>query len=233
MRALVLISMLVGTAGAQGVQAADLGASLPKLVELLTSHPGGHRKAPTDYRWVRNYFWKVHLCLPKGGAGFHRGVYENACGLPRGERGLAKALHAIDRSPENLRRLYDRHKEQAFAVISPALYRSTGAHSTVRALRAAYDFAAKTPELQAKLRGVHQKVLARRRQATLRGRFGWRWVDLYVEAYLRHGFKTDPGIDASWALSFWARRLAEGNVDVVRTILDDIAAHYGAAPPTP
>ena len=146
---------------------------------------------------------------------------------------MAKAIHAIDRSPENLRRLYERHKQQAFAVISPALYRSTGADSTVRALRDAYAFAAKTPALRAKLRGVHHQVLARRRQEARRGKFGWPWVDLYVDAYLRRGFKTAPGIDASWALSFWARRLAEGNIDVVATLLDDIAAHYGAAPSTP
>ena len=200
------------------------------MVEMLGAKATKTRFDQWKSRWKINYFSKVTLCRPKGHPDAHHGYYEGDCRASSAERQLGLLIDTIDRSPENLRALFDQHKGLLFAALPPAAYTSSGAGQTVRGLLKAFEHVARTPQQRARLVQVRESVRALIRDPNQKTpAYGWLWAEKYEEAYPQ--FNAPGGVNEPWLLSFWARRLAEGNIDVVAAILGEIDAHYTSKVP--
>lgn len=177
------------------------------------------------------YFHRIVACLPDWLPAWHRhdgyynGHYAEQCNKDDA-RAFAVLIHEADRDPEVLRSLWKTYSADIFTFIDTERYVNWEFAPMVDVLRTTYSRLRKLPNWQEKLLSVHRAVLALHANNANRHGNGW----IIGATYAPLLGPNDPGNYTPWAESFWVRRAAEGNIEVVREILDQIAAHYDADP---
>lgn len=158
---------------------------------------------------------------------------------------LMALLHRIDRSPDQLRDLFEQHKSSFYRIITPTAYHRLGFARYTKDLLRAYDHLASHPDYP---RVLERVAIELERQDRLTDQEIWKRTfsrtEYSIDTFAREGLLVPAlyqrgrergalfaGTDTVWFSSFWVRRHLEGNTPVVRSILQEIDAHYGAAPP--
>jgi hypothetical protein len=183
-----------------------------------------------------NYFWFVYNALPDfvSKKERHRGYYKDQNEQDLREKLLAYAMYRLDRSPENIERLY----HYARPVIKERLPGADdidrkGIHQKVNQLLSAYDYIVEIDNYKEKLSDAYMAA------DTMTGTF----IDINGKIEFRkfensaYGFSVyelnefvmkhlKPDIDRFHSmpvdLSFWMRRNKEGNMEMVHSILVEI-----------
>ncbi|MGM0375454.1 MAG: hypothetical protein ACQEQ0_01615 [Bacteroidota bacterium] len=189
-----------------------------------------------------NYFWYVYNALPDfvSGDERHSGYYAHADekDLNARERLLAYAIYRIDRSPENIQRLFDSFKPLIPKLVSPATYDRMNVREKVNGLIQSYEMVTSFENYEEKLskayavadtmtgqfvdHGSHREF--RKFENSAYG-FSAHDLNMHVMEHLLpedhgriHNMPADP--------SFWMRRNHEGNMEVVYSILQEIREMY-------
>lgn len=196
-------------------------------------------KSPFGPRLESAYFWYVYNALPdfvrekERHQGYHAGQNEQ----PLKEKLLAYSIYRLDRSPENVRKLFDFAKPVLKEVFPPSNYERFGVESKVKGLIKAYNKLSEIDGYSEKLSDAYAEV------DTMTGTF----INIGGQEVFRkfansaYGFtvydlneyimkKLNPDMDRFHSvpvgLSFWMRRNHEGNMDEVYAILKEIDEIY-------
>lgn len=173
------------------------------------------------------------------------GVHERYSGYSdmrdEASRALAYLVYRTDRSPKHLRALFERYRDLVFAAVPRERYHAAGWGRFTRGLLASYDHLvahAKYPKILDQVdRYVREadesEMFSGGRTANSYGIYaGYGLIAPKVQAeFVRDGggySPDDESTDVVWFSSFWLRRYREGNMEVVRDILRELEAHYGA-----
>jgi len=186
-----------------------------------------------------NYFWNIYNALPSfvSAKERHTGYNQGAREYSASEQLMAYAIYRIDRSPENLRRIFELFKPTLTALVSPSVYKELGIEAYVHQAIGSYKSISQTPNFEKLLQDAYSQV------DTTTGSFSWEGNSQSFRKFENsaYGFSVDEvnqiiashlGLDryndmmySPW-LSFWMRRNHEGNMDEVLKILNEIDAIY-------
>jgi hypothetical protein len=173
-----------------------------------------------------SYFWHVYNNLPEFVAEEerHQGYYRNQNNSPVMEKLMAYGIYRIDRSPENLKRLFAFFKPFLKQVLSPQEYQRYGIAQKVRWLIYAYKDIIKIPEYSEKLEAAYTEIEKKKPeyQNSAYGLSVWEQAE-FIKKNLGYSRHDSPNYQA---LSFWMRRNHEKNMDTVYDILVQIQQMY-------
>lgn len=137
----------------------------------------------------------------------------------------AYLLYRVDRSPQNIRRLYD-----AYGGIVRSVASRYPIKSNIRALIIAYEHIITIPNYKKVCSDVSAKVAQWDKDHEVQGGYTEGGNILEFQQSIYDHIMT-PAITESWDVasavwyhSFWVRRLKEGNAEIVYTILQDLDA---------
>jgi len=198
-------------------------------------------RSPFGPRITSNYFWYVYNALPRfvSQDERHGGYYAHgrASKYSSRERLLAYAVYRLDRSPENIRRLFNSFKPVITQMVDRSLYEKMGVEQKVERLIDSYNVVTSFNNYKEKLSGAYAVA------DTMTGKFvdhgdhrefrefensayGFSAHDLN-EHVMKHLVPRQERFHSMPAdLSFWMRRNHEGNMDVVYSILLEIQKMY-------
>jgi hypothetical protein len=183
-----------------------------------------------------NYFWSIYHALPEfvDKSERHQGYYENQCDLNRADRLLAYAIYRIDRSPENLKRLFN----FARPIIKEAI---TSQSSSYKRIRNKINILLGTYSMMIQIDNYREKMLNVSSKADMiNGRtesdkdfsnyrhsaYGFTSYDLAELICFELGISRHGNYYGSTEWSFWMRRIREGNMEEVHSILVEISEMY-------
>jgi hypothetical protein len=186
-----------------------------------------------------NYFWYVYNALPDfvEAKERHQGYYRGQNEQSMGEKLKAYAIYRIDRSPENIQRLFLYVKPMLKKIVPPSTYTHAQIDRKVAALLASYNRITEIDGYQDRLSDAWMVADTTTGEfVDVDGHKEFRKYDnsaygLYVyelnELIMKH---LDPDADRYTSmpegLSFWMRRNHEGNMDEVHAILKEINEMY-------
>ncbi|NHB67132.1 COG3650 family protein [Perlabentimonas gracilis] len=188
-----------------------------------------------------NYFWNIYNALPSfvSAKERHTGYNQGTREYSASEQLMAYAIYRIDRSPKNLRRIFELFKPTLTTLVSPSVYKELGIEAYVHQAVGSYMSISQTPNFEKLLQDAFNQV------DTTTGSFSWEGNSQSFRKFENsaYGFSVDEvnqiiashlGLDryndmmySPW-LSFWMRRNHEGNVDEVLKILNEIDAIYNS-----
>jgi len=211
--------------------------SVPVLREFITKNlingtsPFG--------RWITSkYFWHVYNALPDfvDKNERHSGYYRDERKKDHDERLLAYALYRIDRSPENIEKIYSIVKPVMKRILTPQQYSSIHADNYVAGLIGSYEFLHKRKDCRSGLSKFYDKYFTEKGAMKLnknkdlleisKSAYGVSAYDLSELLYKELGFDRNAPFYASPHVLFWMRRNHEGNMDAVYKILKDVQVNY-------
>ncbi|MBN2495871.1 MAG: ankyrin repeat domain-containing protein [Deltaproteobacteria bacterium] len=214
------------------VRSTDLGVHLRAFIRaLLDADPQLFDCAASLPKIA--YFAHFVLCLPEDLPQIrrHDGYYSTVrCEAPA--RDLALAARQLVRSPEQLQRLYRAHRERIFELVTPETYVQAELKKSLDALLATWARIAALPDHDALLDASYRRLVEMHERPQLRGSYGWPWceaIDPALRAPEGKGPAVPRPVSDCWATSFWVRRRAEGNLEAVVAILQDLELHYRQA----
>lgn len=213
------------------------------LTRLMTDHGLEAFDFYGEKSYPRLAYWEnIVVQLPDH---VQYGVHERYSGYSdmrdEASRALAYLVYRTDRSPKHLRALFERYRKVVFAAVPRQRYHAAGWGRFTRGLLASYDHLvthAKYPEIldqvDREIREADEsEMFSGGRTANSYGIYAsYGLIASKVQAEFVHeggGYSTgDEYTDVVWFSSFWLRRYREGNMEVVRDILRELEAHYGA-----
>ncbi len=195
-----------------------------------------HNKSQFGTNITSNYFWFIYNALPEfvDKSEGHQGYYENQNSQNQADRLLAYAIYRIDRNPENLKRLFNYGKPFIKAAINKQDYITCGLGKKINCLLEIHS------EL-IQIENYREKILeASNRADMIRGKtpsdedfndfrrsaYGFSAYDLSELIFLKLGIDSYENYDCITEWSFWMRRICEGNMDTVHSILVEISQMY-------
>ncbi len=221
----------------------DLKSLTEKNLQLMGRYLAKHvthNKSQFGTNVTSNYFWFIYNALPEfvDKSERHQGYYENQNSQNQADRLLAYAIYRIDRNPENLKRLFNYGKPFIKTVIDKQDYIHNG-------LKKKVDCLLEIHSKLTKIENYREKMLeASSRADMIRGKtpsdedfsdfiksaYGFSAYDLSELIFLKLGMDANENYDyfyncfTEW--SFWMRRICEGNMDAVHSILVEISQMY-------
>lgn len=183
-----------------------------------------------------NYFWYVYNALPEfvDKSERHHGYYENENDQDRADRLLAYAIYRIDRSPENLTRLFAYARPLIKSTISKELYNRSGLNDKVNGLLGIHSQLIKIENYKEKMLSVSSKADMITGETPsdedfsnyTNSAYGFTAWDLsqLICSELGMSIHNDCYCTPDW--TFWMRRIREGNMEAVHSILMEVSEMY-------
>jgi hypothetical protein len=143
-------------------------------------------------------------------------------------------LYRLDRSPENIKRLYDAFKPAIVELLTSGYIQDV--RPDMVALITVYDRIVAMPNHRAVLGGISKKIGEWDKENTDENGINHSMYTLVDQATIYEPIidteKYDPRNDGKgiWYSSFWTRRFAEGNEKVVYDILKELVSAWPADP---
>ena len=186
-----------------------------------------------------NYFWNIYNALPSfvSEKERHTGYNQGARDYTNNQQLMAYAIYRVDRSPENLRRIFELFKPTLTQLVSPSIYNNLGVRLYVIQAINSHKEISQISNFKALLQDAYTQV------DTTTGSFSWEGNQQMFRKFENsaYGFsvnevnqviaqhlKLDRYNDMMYSpwLSFWMRRSHEGNMDEVLKILNEIDGIY-------
>lgn len=195
-----------------------------------------HNRSQFGTNITSNYFWYIYNALPefvnKGER--HRGYYENQTDLNEADRLLAYAIYRIDRSPENLRRLFNFARPLIKTTVTSQDYMFNRINNKVNSLLGVYSQLVKIDNYKEKMLRVSTRadMITGRIESdedfsSLRHpAYGFSCYDLAELICFELGIGHHGSYYGSPDWTFWMRRIREGNMEEVHSILVEISEMY-------
>lgn len=183
-----------------------------------------------------NYFWHIYNALPEfvNKSERHQGYYKNENDQDRANRLLAYAIYRIDRSPENLKRLFEYARPLIKATISKEEYLYNRLNEKVNGLLGIHSQIIKIENYKEKMLNVSDKadmISGKTRSSEDFSNFrdsayGFSAYDLAGLICFELGISRHDTYHCSPEWTFWMRRIREGNMDAVHSILLEVSEMY-------
>ncbi|PWD98027.1 hypothetical protein DDZ16_17645 [Marinilabilia rubra] len=214
------------------------GASIKTMKDYLKKTVFGGR-SPFGPGLKSAYFWNVYNALPEFVAKKerHQGYYSGQNESNFREKLIAYSIYRLDRSPENVKKLFDYAKPVLMEIFPPTSYERSGIDRKLKQLINSYKMLSEIDGYAQKLSDTYTAL------DTMTGKF----INVDGQEVFRkfensaYGFsvydlnefimkKLNPDMDRFQSipagLSFWMRRNYEGNMDEVYSILREIDEIY-------
>lgn len=194
---------------------------------------------PLNNLFTTNYFWFIYNALPNfvSENERHSGYYTNENQQPSDEKLLAYSIYRIDRSPENLQKIFDFAKPNLKKIVTEQMYFDNGMDIKINSLMTTYEQIAEIEDYKKLLTDAYNHT------DTATGYFyegenGKQVFELFNDAYGKAHYSVSEiicqhlGLDrysilyGSYEASFWMRRNHEGNMQKVYEILSEIQKTY-------
>lgn len=188
-----------------------------------------------------NYFWNIYNALPSfvSANERHTGYNQGARDYSDNEQLMAYAIYRIDRSPENLRRIFEIFKPSLTQLVSSNTYNDMGVRQYVVQAISSYEEISQISNFKTLLQNAYTQV------DTTTGSFAWEGTQQSFRKFENsaYGFSVDEVnqiiakhlelerySDMAYSpwLSFWMRRNHENNMDEVLKILNEIDSIYSS-----
>lgn len=196
-------------------------------------------KNPLNRNIHTSYFWNVYLALPE----FvhkderHSGYYLSEKSFSSRDRLLAYTIYRIDRSPENLKKNYQCLREYIFENISYEYFKRSKAESFVMQALRVHDFLTENiPNYKDRLLSFYSRYYNEDGRMKIKenqeiaekinSAYGFSAYDLSEKISEELNISRYSTVYSSLYLSFWMRRIHEGNENAVYYILKDVQKHY-------
>lgn len=193
---------------------------------------------PFDFQDITNtYFWYIYNALP----GFvsaeerHSGYYKDQCELGFKDRLIAYSIYRIDRSPDNLQRLFSFTRPLMQEVIPADTYENFRIGDKINALITTYNQLKKIPDYNEKLLAFYARTYTPNGEMRLDNpEVEEHWGGAYsvsnsvLSEMICKALEIDrySPLYGSAELSFWMRRNHEQNAEAVYVILKEIQQTY-------
>lgn len=187
-------------------------------------------KSKFGRRVSSNYFWYVYNSLPSfvDEMERHKGYYENQGPKVFKKQLMAYGIYRIDRSPENIKRLWSFAKPVLKTVIPMSSYERMGLRRKVNGLINSYEKLERIEDYSVKLEEFYKQTFtpggALKNKEDAQGAYGLSVHDLNQKIFKY--LEGDRHMMGMPSLSFWMRRNHEGNIDTVIEILREIQGMY-------
>lgn len=193
---------------------------------------------PTSRGILTNYFWYVYNALPEfvDENERHQGYYTGDNVQSEEERLIAYAIYKIDRSPENLIKVFEMIKPELKDIISEDLYYNLRINQELESRIRTYDILVEIDNYKASLTKAYMHVDTATGILhdygdtlvfeTFNNAYG---LDVYTltEIICQHlSIDRHDLLYGNSSLSFWMRRNHEGNMETVYDILNEIKTIY-------
>lgn len=185
-----------------------------------------------------NYFWFIYNALPSfvSEKERHSGYYENENKQDLNEKLIAYSIYRIDRSPENIQKIFDLAKPKLKDIVSQSIYEKLNISVEVNSLLASYERIIRIENYKKHLTEAYSQVdtttgkyvdygegIKFRKYVNDAYGFTASDVNEIVEKHLgNHDIHNSYGSK----VSFWMRRNHEGNMETVYEILKEIKSIY-------
>lgn len=186
-----------------------------------------------------NYFWFIYNALPNFVADKerHHGYYEGETHVGSNQELLAYAIYRLDRSAENIQRIYQYIKPLISSMISKEVYERGQLATKIRNLIMTYEAMSKVPDHAAKMNAFIQQMDTitgsvvnydghdefRRFENSAYGFSVYELSDMLMRHF---NLDEEEFMNFTPDFSFWLRRQKEGNSEVVYSILKEVEARY-------
>ena len=173
-----------------------------------------------------NYFWYIYNALPAfvSEKERHAGYYVGEGNHSDNQKLIAYSLYRIDRSAENIAKVFGYFKPKLKSVVSQSIYDRLGIGLKVNTLIGCYDEISHKKDFEIKLEEAFAEAETAKENAG--GAYGYSASDLSENIAKRMGIDVMASFYSDPALSFWMRRNHEGNMQTVYNILTEIQAIY-------
>ncbi|MBN2891706.1 MAG: hypothetical protein JXL97_07555 [Bacteroidales bacterium] len=185
-----------------------------------------------------NYFWYVYNALPDfiDAKERHNGYYSGQNEQSFEEKLIAYSIYRVDRSPENLEKIFNYIKPNIEVIIPPDVYENLGIRDNVNSLIFLYEQVIEIDDYKNKLSDAYNHV------DTATGNWFYyenekhfenfsepygrdcNSISEIISSYLGYSHQDYSYSDPN--LSFWMRRNHEGNMETVYEILKEIKAIF-------
>ncbi|MFO8022986.1 MAG: hypothetical protein R6U65_11005 [Perlabentimonas sp.] len=186
-----------------------------------------------------NYFWNIYNALPNfvSAKERHTGYNQGARDYTEEDQLMAYSIYRIDRSPENIRRIFEFFKPKLTNLVSPSVYKDLGVESYVQQALNSYATITNIPNYSNLLRNAYNQVDTTTGTFSDEGKYGTfrkfensaygfsvQELNQIIAKHLN--FDRFSNLLYSPWLSFWMRRHHEGNMKEVQKILKEINYLY-------
>lgn len=191
--------------------------------------------------WPRLNYWELILLNLPDEAAYDK-TYDGYLGRREQEKSFAATLFSLDRSADNVSRLWTLTRPVVYASIPRERFFRTGYYKYVDGLLNTYDFILKQDEPRVVFELLNRKLS----EYDYYGTYGSKHIYAsYVPVSVFEAFSEPPHdvafaellvsdrvkeeyntTQTAWFVSFWQRRFNEGNMEMVRNILSEIQNHY-------
>jgi len=216
------------------LQAENLEVLQEPTLEVMKRHlqetvlSGG---SPFGNRISSNYLWYIYNALPDFVAKMerHQGYHKHTTLENEDDRLMAYSIYRIDRSPENIKRLYKYARPFLTTLIPRELYVSMGINRKVNGLLKGYGQLTSLKDYDMKLKEFYQQTFTPKGEIKdekmAEGPYGLSVYELN-ERIWKYFKAQDRVMNVPPGLSFWMRRNHEGNMETVHEILQEIQGMY-------
>ncbi len=186
-----------------------------------------------------NYFWNIYNALPTfvSAKERHTGYNQNARDYAEDEQLMAYAIYRIDRSPENIRKIFEFFKPGLTKLVSPGIYKKSGVETYVRQAINSYAAITNIPNYSNQLQEAYNQVDTATGTFSGEGKYrnfrkfensAYGFSVQELNQIIAKHLNLDRFSDLTYSpwLSFWMRRHHEGNMKEVHKILKEINYLY-------
>jgi hypothetical protein len=196
-------------------------------------------KSPFGADITSNYFWFIYNALPKfvGEKERHNGYYKNECDLDFRDRLVAYAIYRVDRSPENIKKIFDYVQPFLTGLMPKTKYEHMNLDKKVNNLIQCNDMLSEINNYKEALTEFYNKTYTSDGKMIVEGNpavskhyndaaYGYSTHVLAEELSKHLNLNRYSALYARPCLSFWMRRNHEGNMEVVYDILKRVKGVY-------
>lgn len=137
---------------------------------------------------------------------------------------LGFLAYRVDRSPENIKRIWDRYKETIYTAVNQYTWNTRYFGTNAKMLLEAYQHLTSNGKLAA-FAEVSKEVEGQSWDQQF-DQYSPFMLPAMAESIAEQSNLTDPNYYSMWLHSFWARRYREGNAEVVADILREAITYY-------
>jgi hypothetical protein len=167
----------------------------------------------TDYQFL---YYLSDLANPNRNNGQSKFNTENLIKTPNLNTYLHYLWRNIDRSPENIKYLFDQNKEYAYVLLKTGnSYKTSGFERTIKILIKSYEEIANNKDLL-------QELNARSKKISVLSDTIYKKLESQEMKGLISEFRDSDFVSyTNWVYSFWARRDKENNAEIVYQIIKE------------
>ncbi len=185
-----------------------------------------------------SYFWHIYNALPDfvSAAERHHGYYRDDKKPEERDRLMAYAFYRLNRSPENIRAAYTLAKPMLKNFITRDDLHRIKADEYINTLLYCRKFLTTLKDFDIKLNEIYDQLYEKNGQMKIvknsavkevyDGAYGFSAYDQSEYISKKLGLKEMSPFYGSTALSFWMRRVHEGNSEEIFRILEDLRGIY-------